>query len=100
MSELEKYICAQVASILRAPSGILKHPFIVPGGIFHDEQSRIVDGILEETLEDVAKDYERIYEQQVPLMRYLARSRTMRRCTLRRRPQGRLRYRTRRTLPR
>jgi hypothetical protein len=41
-------------------------------GIFHDEQSRIVDGILEETLEDVAKDYENIYEQQVPLMRYLA----------------------------
>src|SRR5207344_841922 len=41
-------------------------------GIFHDEQSRIVDGILEETLEDVAKDYEDIYEQQVPLMRYLA----------------------------
>lgn len=41
-------------------------------GIFHDEQSRIVDGILEETLDDVAKDFERIYEQQVPLMRYLA----------------------------
>ena len=41
-------------------------------GIFHDEQSRIVDGILEETLDDVAKDYEDIYEQQVPLMRYLA----------------------------
>jgi hypothetical protein len=49
-----------------------------PGGvyslrsIFHDEQTRIVDGILAETLEDVAKDYEDIYAQQVPLMRYLA----------------------------
>lgn len=41
-------------------------------GIFHDEQSRILDGILAETLDDVAKDYEDIYEQQVPLMRYLA----------------------------
>jgi alpha-amylase/alpha-mannosidase (GH57 family) len=41
-------------------------------GIFHDEQTRIVDGILEETLRDVAKEYEDIYEQQVPLMRYLA----------------------------
>ncbi len=41
-------------------------------GIFHDEQSRILGGILAETLDDVAKDYESIYEQQVPLMRYLA----------------------------
>jgi hypothetical protein len=41
-------------------------------GIFHDEQTRIVDGILEETLEGVAREYEDIYEQQVPLMRYLA----------------------------
>jgi alpha-amylase/alpha-mannosidase (GH57 family) len=39
--------------------------------IFHDEQRRILDGILRETLDDVAKGYQTIYEQQVPLMRYL-----------------------------
>ena len=49
-----------------------------PGGvyslreIFHDEQTRILDGILAETLDDVAKEYENIYEHQAPLMRYLA----------------------------
>lgn len=41
-------------------------------GVFHDEQSRIVGGLLTETLEGVAKDYASIYGQQVPLMRYLA----------------------------
>jgi hypothetical protein len=41
-------------------------------GVFHDEQSRIVGGILAETLADVARDYADIYGQQVPLMRYLA----------------------------
>ena len=31
MKPLEQHICAQIASILRAPSGLLKHPFIVQG---------------------------------------------------------------------
>lgn len=49
-----------------------------PGGvyslksIFHDEQTRILAGLLEETLDDVAGEYQDIYAQQVPLMRYLA----------------------------
>lgn len=38
LSPLEAYLCAQIPAILRPAKGFLKHPFIVPGGIFHDEQ--------------------------------------------------------------
>lgn len=34
---LETHIVSQIESILRPPQGVLKHPFFVPGGIFHDE---------------------------------------------------------------
>jgi len=36
-SSLQKYIHGKIESILRLPRGLLKHPFLVPGGIFHDE---------------------------------------------------------------
>lgn len=35
--KIEDYIASQIGTTLRGPTGILKHPFIVPGGIFHDE---------------------------------------------------------------
>lgn len=35
--KIEDYIASQIGTTLRSPMGILKHPFIVPGGIFHDE---------------------------------------------------------------
>lgn len=36
-SLLERHILTQIESVTRPPLGILKHPFLVPGGIFHDE---------------------------------------------------------------
>ncbi|GAT32278.1 putative isomerase [Terrimicrobium sacchariphilum] len=35
--KIEDYIASQIGTTLRNPMGILEHPFIVPGGIFHDE---------------------------------------------------------------
>jgi alpha-amylase/alpha-mannosidase (GH57 family) len=49
-----------------------------PGGtesiraLFHDEQKRVLRNVLATTLEDALSGYARIYEQQAPLMRYLA----------------------------
>ena len=37
MSRLDDFLLAQIHGILREPAGILRHPFFVPGGIFHDE---------------------------------------------------------------
>jgi alpha-amylase/alpha-mannosidase (GH57 family) len=49
-----------------------------PGGtesiraLFHDEQKRVLASVLQATLDDALSGYARIYEQQAPLMRYLA----------------------------
>lgn len=37
MSTLEEYFCRQLNSILRAPVGVMRHPFLVPGGLYQDE---------------------------------------------------------------
>ncbi len=39
--------------------------------LFQDEQRRILDNVLEVTLKDVEGVYRRLYEHQVPLMRFL-----------------------------
>lgn len=55
--------------------GLEKH---FPGGtesiraLFHDEQKRVLASVLATTLDDALSGYGRIYEQQAPLMRYLA----------------------------
>jgi alpha-amylase/alpha-mannosidase (GH57 family) len=63
---------ADIAEVLRA---IERH---FPGGtyslrtLFRDEQKKILDEVLGATLEGVERDYEQIYSQFAPLMRYLA----------------------------
>ena len=37
MSILEEYFRRQLESILSVPTGVIKHPFLVPGGLYRDE---------------------------------------------------------------
>jgi putative isomerase len=37
VSRLDEFLRSQIPGILREPAGLLRHPFFVPGGIFHDE---------------------------------------------------------------
>lgn len=37
MAKLDEFLSEKIESILRPPMGTLKHAFLVPGGIFHDE---------------------------------------------------------------
>lgn len=60
---LTAFICEQTAGIYRPAQGCLKHPFMVPGGLFHDElwdwdSLWIVEGMLplKEVLDPAARD--------------------------------------------
>lgn len=60
---LVAFVCEQTASIYREAQGCLKHPFLVPGGLFHDElwdwdSFWIVEGMLplKDVLDPIARD--------------------------------------------
>ncbi len=79
---LEKHLVAQIGSIVRPPLGVLNHPFLVPGGIFHDElwdwdafwvakgffaiQSHLEDTLRESFLEHAMGSWKNFFEHQAP----------------------------------
>jgi alpha-amylase/alpha-mannosidase (GH57 family) len=63
---------ADIAEVLRAIERHFPGATFSLRALFKDEQKRILDDVLRSMLEGVERDYERIYAQFAPLMRYLA----------------------------
>lgn len=62
----------ELAPLLRAIDRHFPDATKTLGALFHDEQRRVLDEVLETTLAGVEQSYASTYEQHAPLMRYLA----------------------------
>ena len=63
---------ADIAEVLRGLERHFSGATYTLRTLFRDEQKRILDEVLESTLEGVDREYEQVYAQFAPLMRYLA----------------------------
>ncbi|UJR80458.1 DUF3536 domain-containing protein [Sandaracinus amylolyticus] len=63
---------ADIAEVLRALERSFPNATYTLRTLFRDEQKKILDEVLASTLEGVERDYEQIYAQFAPLMRYVA----------------------------
>ncbi len=69
---LELFHRADIPDLFRVLDRHMEAPSFSLHSLFRDEQQRIVNRILEESLLDVEAAYRRIYQDYAPLMRYLA----------------------------
>ncbi len=69
---LNAFVHGDLAEMLRALERHFARSSYSLRTLFKDEQKRILDEVLETTLRSVEQAYATIYEQQAPLMRYLA----------------------------